>query len=289
MTTTALKALVQGAYDIQKLRIGMGNRIAQAYYQAHGVDPGEKPEDALAEDDSKIVARIKKEYRSIATGIVRLRDKQNFAPSKYLPEYVVVQLCRQHEALEADERLAFRDVEVALAGMPVWDKYLKSVTGCGPAMAGVLLSTLDVRKAERPSQFWSYAGLDVAPDGRGRSRRKEHLVRREYVDRDGAVSERLGITFNPFLKTKLRVLATSFMRSGNPYYRAIYDGYKNRLEHRPDWKDKTPGHRHNAALRYMTKLFLVDLWREWRTLESLPVVGSYAEEKLGLDHRHAAE
>jgi hypothetical protein len=290
MTTTPLKALVQGAYDVQKLRVAIGNRICQSFYQSRGVAPGDKPKEKLDAENQRLLSRIKSEYHGLASGMTRLK-RDTFVPTEFLPDFVIIELCRLHEGLEDQEAIAFKSVERALDGHSVWEGFLKSVTGCGPAMAGVLLSTLDARRAEYPSCFWSYAGLDVAEDGRGRSRRKEHLVKRTYVNRDGETDERDSITFNGFLKTKLFVLASCFMRNGNPYYRAIYDNYKHRLENHPSWMDKTPGHRNNAARRYMLKIFLANLWNEWRKIEGLPIVPSYAEAKLGMlpHHRRAAE
>jgi hypothetical protein len=56
-------------------------------------------------------------------------------------------------------------------------------------MAGVILSEIDITKAEYPSSLHKYAGLDVAGDGQGRSRKKEHLEESDYIDKDGAVSK----------------------------------------------------------------------------------------------------
>jgi hypothetical protein len=50
---------------------------------------------------------------------------------------------------------------------------------------------------------------------------------------------------------------------------------------------KGDGHRHQAAMRYMVKQFLLDFWTAWRKAEGLPVVDSYAEGKLGLKHKRA--
>lgn len=43
-------------------------------------------------------------------------------------------------------------------------------------------------------------------------------------------------------------------------------------------------HRHNAAARYCAKMFLAQLYVEWRTLAGLPVRPPYHEEKLGHVH-----
>ena len=110
---------------------------------------------------------------------------------------------------------------------------------------------------------------------------------REYVTADGEVKTRKSITFNPFLKTKLvGVLAGSFLKQTPNQYRTVYDNYKHRIESDSRHVDKTLGHRHNMAMRYMVKMFLIDLYKAWRQIEGLPVAPSFHEGKLG--HRHAA-
>jgi len=50
------------------------------------------------------------------------------------------------------------------------------------------------------------------------------------------------------------------------------------------WKDASVDHRHRAAIRYMMKMFLKDLYVAWRTLAGLPVREPYSEGKLGHVH-----
>ena len=42
--------------------------------------------------------------------------------------------------------------------------------------------------------------------------------------------------------------------------------------------------RGKAALRYMIKIFLVDLWSKWREIEGLPVTPTYNEARRGYAH-----
>jgi hypothetical protein len=134
-----------------------------------------------------------------------------------------------------------------------------------------------------------YAGLGVEADGRGTSKRSEHLHEIGYTDKDGKAATRMGIRYNPFLKTKLMgVLATSFLRVKDSPYREVYDFYKHRLESRSgmegggviSWSEESKGHRHNASLRYMVKIFLQHLYNQWRALEKLPIHPTYYEAKL---------
>ena len=71
-------------------------------------------------------------------------------------------------------------------------------------------------------------------------------------------------------------------------YGQLYYDYRNRVANHPAHKDKTDGHRHNMAMRYMIKQFLVDLHMAWRAAEGLTVSPQYSEGKLGMKHRQAA-
>jgi hypothetical protein len=52
------------------------------------------------------------------------------------------------------------------------------------------------------------------------------------------------------------------------------------------WKEAKKVHRHRAAIRFMIKAFMRDLYNKWRALEGLPVRAPYQEEYLG--HKHAS-
>ena len=157
-------------------------------------------------------------------------------------------------------------LEDELKEIPVYEEFLKNVKGVGPMMAGVILSEYDITKASTVSNLWSFTGL--APG-------KDKLVKGQRS------------TYNTWLRTKMcGVLASSFLRSNSPI-RVYYDNMKKRLENKEGWKEeKKPGHRHRAAIRYMIKMFLKDLYVAWRTLEGLPVREPYQDEYLG--HKHSA-
>jgi hypothetical protein len=299
-----LKMMVRGAYDLQALRIQSGLRLC-ANFRAK-LEPEASGE--LDEEGEKIVDQLKLSYRRLTDGVARNRSlpsEKGFEGDELISTFAELVLVDQYVRLEQQEVKAFSQMVSVLDSIPVYSAYLKGVTGVGPAMAGVLISSLDPHKARHVSSFWRYAGLDVGPDGRGRSRRAEHLVERTYTDKNGKEATRQGVTYNPFLKTKLMgVLAGSFLRSGSSW-REVYDNYKHRLETNDavqkvtlaEWKKRNtagddisglwpPGRIHTASARYMVKMFLADLWANWRTLEGLPVTETYQEAKLG--HRHKA-
>ena len=281
-----IKTMVRGAYDIQKLRIQMGNRIVGNFKAKLGQKPSE-PETELDVEGKKILKLLRERFKKITDGVKTFPRQATFKGDEIISDYTELCLLAQYVDLESEEARHFARLGSILRDYPIFTVFLDKVKGIGPAMAGVIVSEINISKAKYPSSLWAYAGLDVAADGQGRSRKKEHLVERDYTDKDGKPAKRVGITFNPFLKTKLTgVLASSFLRSGNEQYAKVYNDYKHRLENHEKWKERSKGHRHNAAMRYMVKQFLVDLYRAWRPLEGLEVAPDYNEAKLG--HRHAA-
>ncbi len=121
----------------------------------------------------------------------------------------------------------------------------------------------------------------------GRSRKKTHQVESTYLDANGVEQTKMGISYNPWIKTKLlAVVASSFMKARNEKYVRIYEGYKFRQLNRPELQGKKAikAIAHKRAIRYMVKMFLIDLHRAWREHYDLEVFPSYAEAKLGLTH-----
>lgn len=285
-----LKTIVRGAYDIQKNRIQTGNRLVANFKAKLGQAPSEK-EDTIDADGQQLLANLRRSHKLLTEGVATFPRQATFKGDEVISSYTELCLVANYLELEDQEKTHFRRLGNILKDYPIYNNFLAGVVGVGPAMAGVIISEIDITKAEYPSSIHKYAGLDVAKDGQGRSRRKEHLEDSEYVDADGVVQTKKGITFNPFLKTKLvGVLGSSFIKQSPDKckYRKVYDNYKHRLENMDAHKEKSKGHRHNMAVRYMIKIFLIDLYNEWRALEGLPVAPTYTEAKLGKVHGKAA-
>jgi len=307
-TIKVLNAMTRGVYDLQKLRIQMGLRLVANFRAKLKEQAGEETEDdeELSAEAQSIIDRLKESYKRLTDGVARNRAlpaRAGFVGDELISNYAELTLADEYFALEREEGRQFRLLTNTLEEIPIYQRYLCEVRGVGPAMAAVLISRFDPAKARHPSSFWKFAGLDVGPDGRGRSRRDEHLVDREYVDRNGEIKTRRSVTFDPWLKSKLLgVLGGSFLRSKSPWAEC-YANYKHRIETDPvrqkinneEWKKRhrakedvsnlwTPKRIHNAALRYMVKMFLADLWKQWRILEGLPVTPTYNEARRGYGH-----
>lgn len=319
-----LRTIVRGAYDIQKLRIMMGNRICAQFKAKLGQEPSH-PEEEMDEESTSILTELRAEFKKLMDGVKKV-NLATFKASPLISTFTEFALLQQYMDLEATEKQHFANLGKILPDFPIYTQFLDTVPGIGPAIAGVIISEINIHRAKYPSSLWMYAGLAVESDGRGTSKRTEHLHDVTYTDKEGKEATRKGILFNPFLKTKLMgVLAGSFLKcgmatkkvqaqgkdgtlvfleGGKPKmvtvkddkgnsiidrdqcekYALIYVDYRHRLQNRPDWADKTKGHIHAAALRYMIKQFLVDLHMIWRRIENLEVTTPYSEGKLGIRH-----
>lgn len=284
-----IRNLVNGVYDIQKLRISTGNRIVASL----------RPETDTANEDeaTSMVKLITDEYTritdlyvsafsgrgSIEKSIAKLDPAPDLIKSRIDYE-LVQQYLRLVEAEDAMVKIVEREVKTH----PMWDAFFKDVKGCGPLMSAVCIAYFDPHKARHASSFWRYAGLDVQPTESGEMRGvgRWYTEMRPYTDKDGDTKERKSLTYNPFLKTKLvGVLGSAFLRARDSYYGKVYYDYKNRMEQR---EDLSPIVRHRRATRYAVKMFLRDMWVVWRELEGLEVTEPYEVAKLGHKPHHSS-
>lgn len=286
-----IRLAVRGAYDIQKLRVQNGNRLVASFRVKLGLGSSEAEEDN--EVAEQVLNSIRASYVKLTDGVkVKLR---NFKGDGVISSYAEFALAQLYMDLDAAEKQAFKNLEKTVKQHPIWVHFLEGVKGCGFTMAGVIISELDPHAARYPASFWKYAGVDVvhkedpdSPTGLiaiGRSRRKDLMSEVSYTNKDGEEATKLSLGYNPFLKTKLLgVLAPSFLKSKGEYYQ-LYLDYKLRLTNDPRHSNKTPAHINRMALRYIVKIFLMNLHIKWREIEGLEVTRPYHEAKLGMTHK----
>lgn len=167
---------------------------------------------------------------------------------------------KKEEARVKDMMLQF------LSNEPLWNNFLQDVRGISMVNAINLLRYFDIDRARHPSSFWKYAGLHVDEDGKAPRRKKG-----ENID------------YNPACRTAVWNIGKCFIRSRNERYYSIYLQEKERqLTHKykegelakkygkPYTKEETElrkGHADSRALRYMVKMFLLDLYKVWKNIE----------------------
>lgn len=281
-----LRSLTKGCYDIQELRIQMGNRIVANFKTKLGIEPGTKEKESQA-DTKKVLNTIRSSYNRMTDGVQQISKRVNFEYDGVISNFSELCLIDQYIELLTNEKAHFRRLENTLGNFEIWTAWLSDVKGVGPAMGAVIVSEIDIEKAKYVSSIWKYAGLDVV-DGEGRTRQKKHLVEIEYQDSEGETKTKLGITFNPFLKTKLIGVLGPCLKRAKDHYAGVYDDYRHRIDNEKKHQKKSDGHRHNMAVRYMVKMFLKDLYAEWKQIEGLPQHPTYQEAKLGHTHNSHA-
>ena len=290
------RAAVRGTYDLQKLRIQIGNRIVGNFKVKLGQAPGES-EKVLPKDAEEILEILRLSYNRVTDGVANFPSKSKFKDEEgVISNYTELCLISEYFEVEEREKKHFERFTGMLEEQELYTEFLKPIKGIGKAMAGIVMTEIDITQAEYPSSLWKYAGLDVVEvkdektgeiRHEGRSKRKAHLIDREYIDAAGEVKLKKSITYNPTLKTKLLGVMAPCMLKANSQYKVYYDNYKHRIENDPRHAKKTKMHRHKMALRYMIKRFLVDLYKAWRAMEGLPVAPEYSQTKLGMTHGKA--
>jgi hypothetical protein len=269
----------------------MGNRVCAAFRVKLGLESSQAEDESETAKDS--LNAIRKEYKRITDGVKKVTRRISIK-SPLISDYGELKMIESYENLLKAEKTLETYLHEELKKHQIYNEFLVGIKGVGLLMAGVIVSEIDIHKCNSISALWCFSGLDVVVytdkdtgeiKEEGRSRKSHHLVEKTYTNSDGKEVKTKGITFNPFLKTKLiGVLGSLFIKLRSDPYREIYDNYKHRLENKPKWIDRTKAHRNNAAIRYMIKEFLADLWTTWRKLEGLEVRSRYSEEKLGLIH-----
>jgi hypothetical protein len=153
-----LRVMVRGAYDLQKLRIQMGNRIVGNFKAKLGQAPGESEDESLDAEGKKILNDLRAHYRKITDGVKTYPRQKSFKGDEVISNYTELCLIGQYVDLESDETRHFTRLGNVLDDYAVYREYLSEVRGIGPAMAGVIISEIDISKAGIPHRFGNMPG-----------------------------------------------------------------------------------------------------------------------------------
>lgn len=318
MFLETIKPVVRSIYKLQKIRVGMGNSIVINFKKKMGMDLTIKEDDGDNKENreaKKMLKILREQFKRIADGVIIKKDmiddillekshervrwqktmdaikenvnimeeesKSSKTPVPIISNDVEFQLMKEYEDMVTLEENQFKHLDkLLMAHFPIYSEFLKNVNQVGPAIGGILISEIDIEKTDKFSKLLSYCGLDVAQDGRGRSRRKEHQVVREYKDKNGKMQTKDSITFNPLLKPKLiGVLASNLHRGDkNPIiktkspYIKVYEDYLHRLENHPFYKDLPLTN--EEAVEYLNNM--IPIWKEMSSHVTIVTEGRQA-------------
>lgn len=244
-----------------------------------------------------------------------------------LHEHDVEVLDLRADELGAAEERCLKDVEDHLRDSDLYAMLRKDerFKGIGPTLWGVILSEFDIRREDNASKMWSFAGLAPVParrckachgvvsekDGAGFVHVRRPAPRKpgeaEPVDGESKAKCPAGalltedktyasaraarptrgekLPYNAWLRSKLiGVMGPCLLKANSPM-RKFYDDYKHRKQS-AGW-GMSDGHRHNAAVRYMVKMVLLEVWKLWRGHLGLEIRPPYQEQYLGHVHGEA--
>ncbi len=100
-----LRVMVRGAYDLQKLRIQMGNRIVGNFKAKLGQAPGESEDASLDAEGKKILNDLRAHYRKITDGVKTYPRQKSFKGDEVISSYTELCLIGQYVDLESSENI----------------------------------------------------------------------------------------------------------------------------------------------------------------------------------------
>ena len=245
-----IKALVNGFYDFQLHRIRLGNVLCANFYNKIGIKPGQKVDAKELETIKQVIlTKLKTEHKLLADALtqksIKLGSIQQFNREKFdeliegaekrgiistIAEYKMVTnylLVRQHEE---ELKKGFADI---LTKFRLWNEYLNLIPGIGPTLGAIIVASFDIYKADHVSSFWKFAGIDSVQfrefdgkwDGRARGKYKEHVIKREYTNKEGETKEKDSLTYGPWLHSKLlKVMSECLIKLNTVNHKITVDG-----------------------------------------------------------------
>lgn len=131
-----------------------------------------------------------------------------------------------------------KEMERALDGQPVWDKYLKGIKGAGPMIASGLIGELGGRQFESDESLKHYVGLIPKADLNG--------------------------AYNRYVKNAIYQFVESVIKHKTPIYRKFYDDIKGyyRDKH-SDWR---PVKIDAYTKKVVATKFVLEFWDKYQEL-----------------------
>jgi len=184
-------------------------------------------------------------------------DLSGTTRSPYIDEHTLAELEELKGFFASQTDLHEKRLKKLVRETPEWGGFMKNAPGLKEITAAMLLSRVDIHKANTVSALWRYLG---------------------YVPTRG---ENKVDDYNPGKGTDLKsplfaALSISLIRKNSPY-RERYDAMKKR------------GLGHGQAVYRLIKLWLSHLWDTWRQYEGLETRLAYVNNHLGHSTIYKAE
>lgn len=209
---TIIRSMVRGTYDLQSLRVGMGNRIVANFKAKLGLKQDGMSEKQLAKQEKAVLDMLRTDYKRITDGVIlegeeavysKIPTEKQFKGGEIISSYAELVLVESYMNILKDEETGFKRLEKLLLTVPIYTEFLRNVEGLGVQMAGVIISEIDIHAAEYPSSIHKYCGLDVIKvgvytDEAGKEHRIPAWQVSEYYEREDADPNQPMIMFGKY-------------------------------------------------------------------------------------------
>lgn len=162
------RQIARTSYQMQDMRIRIGQRLVAAYKLKLGVVPGVKEDEQNPEVDLAILDNLRKDYLRMTDGLAsyvdnttKLPSVKKFSPQGMISNYFELIMANQYFSTLAQEERSFKLLESILDQIDLYRDFLSKIPGLGPQMASVLLSEIDLTRSKYVSSLWRHAGLDT--------------------------------------------------------------------------------------------------------------------------------
>lgn len=209
----------------------------------------------------------------------------------------IVPLSWGRDSIDANLKSVELSMKKAVRELPIWTGWAENISGVGEITIANIIggsvceaeTDLIGRKYEKkfttigdysnPAKLWKRWGVGVVDGARQRRIKAKIDEKKKYRETKEFSGEQLKAIqhgYSPARRAQLWNLGEVFVKRGK-YYRRRYDQEKARqLQLHPEvfedaWGNKkaknyAQARAHNRAMRYVTKLFLVDFWNKWREM-----------------------
>lgn len=254
---THIRTMIKLYYDIQKLRVAVGNRI--------------KVKEFIRCPNGHLIPYPKRKVKQRKfTGRCPICGAEVEVVEVVPPAL----LGTIHGELRDIEKGIYAYIYQYVSKHKFWSEYLKYVKGIGPVLAAGLITILNPARFETVSKMWKYAGLHVefacphcgyVSDAPGRCPRCGMML----VGRAPRRVAGRKVSWNPAARHLCWLIGRSFQMTGG-VYKGFYRKFLEESLRNPKHRDWTMAHHIAHARRVTTKLFLSHWYSVGREMMGLP-------------------
>lgn len=183
-----LRSVVAQCELLMKTRIKVGNNINSLVFTLMGrtkfielketILCKKKKKDSVTEKESlakggigdiSLLDPIVKKYKEIeeytSENNIIIKNPKTFEPFKcaLIPSFMIYCLVEEYVNMLNIETKMEKVIELMVKDQPIYQNYLVGIKGVGFKNAAYLIAYLDIYKADHPSSFLKYVGLDQVP------------------------------------------------------------------------------------------------------------------------------